>query len=202
MRRQQFSVSGFVLVGGESRRMGCDKGLLQLHGAPLLLRAARSLSVYVDSVTLLGSPDRYSQFDLPVLADEVTLAGPLAALATALKHSGSDWNLFLACDLPLVSRSVIERLVGQIAETHAQALVPRTASGWQPLCAAYHRSCLSVMEQSLARRELSVVGLFPSLCVQEINASPSEDARSWDQMFSNINTIEEWEQVRRELEER
>jgi molybdopterin-guanine dinucleotide biosynthesis protein A len=198
--RQRFPIGGFVLVGGESRRIGRDKALLEWHGEPLLLRAAKLLTTYLDSVTLLGSPARYSRFGLPVLADDFTQAGPLAGIATALRHSCYEWNLLLACDLPLVDGRVVKRLIEQVAATRALAVVPKTASGWQPLCAAYHSSCLAVMEEALARRELSVIRLFPALSVEEISASPSEDPCTWEQLFRNMNTADEWEQVQRSLE--
>ena len=197
---QQVPIGGFVLVGGESRRMGSNKALLELHGEPLLLRAATLLSTYVERVTLLGSPDLYSPFGLPVLADQYTSAGPLAGLAMALKHSSFEWNLCLACDLPLIDGRVIKRLMERIAATGAQAIIPKTASGWQPLCAAYHRSCLPLMEEALACREFSISGLFPALRVEEVTAPPSEDPFTWDQLFRNINSTEEWERVRRSVE--
>jgi molybdopterin-guanine dinucleotide biosynthesis protein A len=198
--RQRFPIGGFVLVGGDSRRMGRDKALLEWHDEPLLLRAAKLLTTHLDSVTLLGPPARYSRFGLPVLADDFTQAGPLAGLATALRHSCHEWNLLLACDLPLVDGRVIKRLIEQIATTRARAVVPKTAGGWQPLCAAYHRGCLTVMEEALAQRELSVIRLLQALPVEELTASPFEDPFTWEQLFRNINTAEEWEQVRRSLE--
>ena len=197
---QRLPIGGFVLAGGESRRMGCDKALLEWRGEPLLLHAAKLLSAHLDSVTLLGSPARYSQFGLPVLADEFTQAGPLAGLATALRHSCYEWNLFLACDLPLVNARVIRGLIERVATTRARALVPKTTSGWQPLCAAYHRSCLAAMEEALARRELSVIRLFQALPVEELIASPSEDPFTWDELFRSMNTAEEWEHAQRSLE--
>jgi molybdopterin-guanine dinucleotide biosynthesis protein A len=191
------TIAGFVLVGGESRRMGSDKALLELEREPLLLRAARLLDRFVDTVTLLGSPARYSRFGLAVLADEFTVAGPLAGLATALKHSSHEWNLFLACDLPLVNEHVIQLLTERMATSYAQAIVPRTTDGWQPLCAAYHRSCLPLMEEALARRDLSIVKLFTTLRVEPVDADFRADPFHWDQLFRNINSAEEWEELRR-----
>jgi molybdopterin-guanine dinucleotide biosynthesis protein A len=164
------------------------------------LRAAKLLATHLDSVTLLGSPARYLRFGLPVLAEDFAQAGPLAGIATALRHTCYEWNLLLACDLPLVDGRVIKRLIEQIAATHARAVVPKTTGGWQPLCAAYHSSCLATMEEALARRELSVIRLFPALAVEELAVSPSEDPLTWEQVFRNMNTLDEWEQVRRSLE--
>src|SRR3990172_4918807 len=90
MAARMNSAAGFVLVGGQSRRMGCDKALLEIEGAPLCLRIASLLQPYVKTVTLLGPPARYSGFGLPVLADQQPGQGPLGALYTALKYSPFD----------------------------------------------------------------------------------------------------------------
>src|SRR5687767_5684957 len=93
----KFAIGGFVLAGGESRRMGRDKALLEFQREPLALRAARLLQPYAEEVTLLGPAQLYSHLDLPVIPDAFPSRGPLAALCTALKYSKYHWNAFLAC---------------------------------------------------------------------------------------------------------
>lgn len=194
------SVTGFVLVGGESRRMGQDKALLELGGRPLFLRAADLLLPHAREVVLLGSPARYSHFGLPVLEDQYPARGPLGGLWTGLKNSSCDWNVFLACDLPFLQEGIVEGLLRRVWITSAQAIIPITGNGWQPLCAAYHRSCLPAMQSAIERDDLAVVGLFPFLRVEALSADPSEDLSAWEGMFRNVNTVEEWEQVQRALE--
>ena len=201
MDRQGIWAAGFVLVGGQSRRMGRDKALLELEGQPMLLRVAELLRPYAEDVTLLGSPARYARFGLPVLEDQYPGLGPLGALCTGLRNSSCDWNLFVACDLPFLSPRIIELLLQRARDTTAQAVVPKVGDRWQPLCAAYHRSCLPSIEVLIQRGEdLAVAGLLASLRVEALTPGPFESLRAWEEMFTNVNTAREWEQAQRATE--
>src|SRR5689334_19241981 len=104
-------IQGFVLAGGKSTRMGQDKARLEIDGKPLVLRTAKLLRPYVREVTLLALPERYGDLGLPIIADQWPDQGPLAAICTGLLHSTAEWSIFLACDLPLLSRRFLDLLV-------------------------------------------------------------------------------------------
>jgi molybdenum cofactor guanylyltransferase len=193
---QRNPAAGFVLVGGQSRRMGRDKALLEFDGRVLFLRVANILKPYTREVTLLGSAARYTGFGLPVLEDQHPGKGPLGALYTGLRNSSCEWNLFFACDLPFLNHRLIEMLLERTSDTIAQAIVPEAGDRWQPLCAAYHRSCLASIEAMLHQNEnLSLVGLLSLVRVEVLTPGPSESPRAWEKMFLNVNTPAQWEQV-------
>lgn len=196
---QKFPVGGFVLVGGQSRRMGRDKALLELHGKPLFLRAVELLRPRVAQVTLLGPPARYSGFGIPVVAERRPGRGPLAALCAGLESSSYQWDVFLACDLPFLEGRFLEFLLQRAMEGGAEAVVPRTADGWQPLCAAYHRSCLARMQKSLARARAGIVEVLESLRVDCLGADKLAQDGFSPRMFKNVNTAADWEEVQREF---
>jgi molybdopterin-guanine dinucleotide biosynthesis protein A len=189
------SIAGFVLVGGRSSRMGRDKALLELAGKPLHLRAADLLKRHVAQVSLIGPRARYSHFGLPVLEDAYADRGPLAALYTGLSNSSCDWNVFLACDLPFIGERLIDMLLKRISTTTAQAVVPKTSTGWQPLCAAYHAGCLPYIERAIERGEWAIVDLLPLIQVEPLTGDSSEDPKTWEQMFYNVNTADDWERA-------
>ncbi len=186
-----------MLVGGESRRMGADKALLELRGKPLFLHAVDLLRPRVAEVMLLGPPERYARFSIPVLADRRPDRGPLAALATGLEAAAHDWNLFLACDLPLLEGRFLDFLLERARATDAEAVVPRTADGWQPLCAAYHRRCLPRMQHALETDKRAIVDVLPSLRVEPITEERLAEFGFDPRMFRNINTAEDWAAVLR-----
>ena len=202
-RDNVFQFGGFVLVGGRSSRMGRSKALLESDSRPLALRAADLLSPLVAEVTLLGPPATYAQLGLPVLPDELPDLGPLSALCTALRNSAYDWNIFLACDLPLLERGVLAALTDRVrsisgageiqagVQAGVQAVVPRT-DGWQPLCAAYHRSCLPAMEAALSGNRRSVAGVLPRLRVEALTTHHLGDSAFCARVFRNVNTPQEW----------
>lgn len=190
------AVAAFVLVGGESRRMGIDKALLVFHDKPMFLCVAGLLQPFVEEVTLLGPKARYAGFGLPVVEDVVPGQGPVWAVQTALKRSTHPWNLFFACDLPHLDQQIIELLLARLRQTGAQVIVPVAAGRDQPLCAAYHRSCLPAIGTLLeSETNPSFLKLLSSLRVERILPGPGENRLAWERRFSNVNTRKEWGQL-------
>ena len=196
MTPPKIRAAGFVLVGGHSRRMGRDKALLELHGKPMLVRTAELLQPCVEEVTLLGPKTRYSGFGLPVLEDATPGTGPLGAVHTALKSSPHSWNLVFACDLPHLNRRIAELLLERTRETSAQAIVPIAAGRYQPLCAAYHHSCIPSIEAVLeSKGNHSFAAMLSVVRVEGITPGTGENPRVWEELFSNVNTLDQWEQL-------
>jgi molybdopterin-guanine dinucleotide biosynthesis protein A len=179
--------------------MGRDKALLRLNGRPLALRAAEQLVGLASEVTLLGPLDRYRDMGMPVLPDEYPFRGPLAGLCTALRRSKYDWNLFVACDMPYAEREVFEILIRRALAGRAEAVVPLVNEHWQPLCAAYHRSCLPKMEAALRYGSAAVCSVFSELNVEPMEGLAFGDARFCDRLFRSVNSAEDWQKVRREV---
>jgi molybdopterin-guanine dinucleotide biosynthesis protein A len=154
----------------------------------------------VSEVTLLGPPEQFGHLGVRVLADRRPGRGPLEALAAALVDSPYEWNLFLACDLPFLEGKFLEALLRRALVGRAQAVVPRTADGWQPLCAAYRRTCVPIMEQALARDSTGIAEVLPALQVDAIGTEELARLGLSERMFRNINTPADWETAQRELE--
>ena len=129
-------VAGFVLVGGRSSRMGTDKALMKYHGLPLAGYIANELSRVAESVSLVGDRARYSGIGYPVLGGDYPGGGPVGGIVTALRASGSIWNIVTACDLPGVSAEFFGRLLDRTRRLDVQCVIPVTPDGRaQVLCA-------------------------------------------------------------------
>ncbi|HLI31019.1 MAG TPA: molybdenum cofactor guanylyltransferase [Terriglobia bacterium] len=186
---------GFVLAGGASRRMGQDKALLEIKGEPLFLRAANLLKIYVSPVMLLGAPDQYARYGFPILQDRWPGRGPLAALLTGLERSVCEWNIFLACDLPFLPREFIELLLRRVQKSDFDAVVPQTNCRWQPLCAAYRQTCVPKITEALEKGRSGVIDVLPELRVDVITGEQVAASGLSDEIFENVNTPEDWQNV-------
>ena len=184
-------IAGFVLAGGASRRMGLDKALLEFHGKPLLVRAAELLDRHVDSVAIVGNPERYRKLGFAVIPDTIPNRGPLAGICAALGNSAHEWNLILACDMPLVGNALLEILVDRARLTQADAVVPETPQSPQPLCAAYHRRCLPAIKRTLEHSEASVHEALRDIRIDVITPSELRLAGIEDWQFTDADTPEE-----------
>jgi molybdopterin-guanine dinucleotide biosynthesis protein A len=185
--------SGFVLVGGRSSRMGSDKAFLRtgLRAGDMCLAAhvAAVIASVCDAVSLVGDPGRYGEIGFRVIADDYPGLGPVGAIATALHSSDSKWNVAVACDMPAVSREILERILAaatspQNDELHA--VVPVTPDGRvHPLCAAYSLSALAGLREALERDDRKLTHVLSELRTLYL---PCEDT-GWAR---NVNTPEEW----------
>jgi molybdopterin-guanine dinucleotide biosynthesis protein A len=180
--------AGFVLVGGNSSRMGRDKARLPFQGKTLVEHVAAVVAEAAGSVTLVGAPDRYASLGFPMLADKRTGAGPLAGIYTALAASPADWNLIVACDMPSISAPFLRSLIAAAQSSDADCLLPAGPSGLpEPLCAVYHSRCLDVVGAALDRNVRKITDALAGLRI----ATWSTPESAW---FRNVNTPEEWTQ--------
>jgi molybdopterin-guanine dinucleotide biosynthesis protein A len=187
------SLSGWVLVGGASSRMGRDKALIEIAGKPLALVAAEALGVVCKSVWLVGDPDRYGTLGLPVVSDMHRGAGPLSGIEAALGATRSEWNLVAACDMPLLDAPLLRDLVQEIAQAadHDAAIPQQYPDGRiEPLCALYHQRCHAVASEALAAGLRRISDFIARLTVRYVQVT---DPRP----FLNLNTPEDLENYRR-----
>ena len=182
--------AGFVLCGGQSRRMGRDKALLPMGGKVLIEHMAQLVESAAGSATLVGAPDRYRDLGYPVLADQRAGAGPLAGLVALLRHSKADLNLVVPCDMPglgmpgLGGGFVLKMMEEARAHPECDAVVPTTTSGTGPLSAVYRRSALATFEEDLAAGQLRVRAAVMRLKIRKIWVEPV--------VLQNVNTPDEW----------
>jgi molybdenum cofactor guanylyltransferase len=177
------SHAGYVLAGGRSSRMGCDKALLPFRGGALAESVARAVRWAAGSAVLVGNPALYQHLGYPAIPDLCPGAGPLGGILTALHHTSADWNLVAACDMPELSGEFLRLLID---DADGDAVVAVGPSGRpEPLCAVYHRRSRPVLERALRRGVRSVRAALEDLRV--VLVSVPELAP-----FQNVNTPEDW----------
>lgn len=177
--------AGFVLVGGNSTRMGRDKALLPCRGATLVECVAAQVEAAAGSVALVGHPERYRALRYRLIPDLSPDCGPLGGLEAALSDTEAEWNLVVACDMPAVTAQVLASLLERAERCGGDCLVPVAAGRPQPLCAAYHRRCQPGIRAAMRRQVRQMTEVVAGL-----NAVlwPVAEA-AW---FQNLNTPGDW----------
>jgi molybdopterin-guanine dinucleotide biosynthesis protein A len=180
-------LTGFLLAGGKSGRMGQDKAFVQFQGMTLLDRALATLHGITPSVVLVGSRDKLASYG-EVVEDIFPNAGPLGGIHAALRSSETDLNLLLAVDLPLVSSGLLCYLLDRAKTAPSLLTVPRTSDGWQPLCAVYRKTFADLAEQALAQGHYKVDALFRPNILQVVTEQELNTAGFSPAAFKNVNT--------------
>lgn len=164
----QQDIDGWILCGGEGRRMGGqDKGLLTWQGDALARHAARRLAPQVRSITLNANRhlDQYGAWGWRVQPDDPDLpekAGPLSGMLTGLRQAQGHWLQFSPCDSPALPADLTGRL--RQAARDADALIavpcsvdPRTGEPWHHWTAALaHRDTRDLLQQMIGQGERRV----------------------------------------------
>jgi molybdopterin-guanine dinucleotide biosynthesis protein A len=183
-------VSAAILAGGRARRFGgVDKASLAVGRARIIDRQLAALSAVADDIRIVADrADRYPDAGVRVIPDAIPNAGPLGGLYTALVDARHDWSIILACDLPFVTAALLERLlIERDVDERAEAIVPRSARGLEPLCAVYRRNCAEAARARIARGALRVDGLLEDVRARVLAAEAlaPDDAGL---LFENVNT--------------
>ncbi len=193
------SVTGVILAGGKSRRMGQDKAFLPFGKGMLIERVIEVIQQVTDDVILIANtPEQYQRFGLPMFSDVIPEAGSLGGIYTGLVYAKTAYSLCLACDMPFVKPDFLRLLCETAAE--ADVVIPRNTEDFQPLCAVYSQVCREAIRQKIDAGHLKITGFFEQVRVRVIEGELLARYDPHNAMFFNANTPEEYEQARRMLE--
>jgi molybdopterin-guanine dinucleotide biosynthesis protein A len=185
-----------VLAGGRSARMGSDKALLDLGGAPLIEGVLAVVRPLFPRVAIIArDPAAYGDLGVPVWPDRIPGKGALGGIYTALWQAAGAPVFCIACDMPFANRHVIAHLRA-CAPGH-DAVVPRSARGYEPLHAVYDVACLPPIEEMLGADRLSIHALFARVRVRTVEPDDLHRLDPSGRCLMNVNTPEELEAARR-----
>lgn len=106
MNLNNSDITGIVLAGGQSRRMGFNKAEAEMNGESMLIRMIHKMKAVTPTILVSSGAVTYTNISLPQIPDEFPQCGPLGGIYSVLKTSNTSLNLFVSCDIPLVSVSL------------------------------------------------------------------------------------------------
>ncbi|MDR0269304.1 molybdenum cofactor guanylyltransferase [Paenibacillus sp.] len=201
-------ITGVVLAGGQSRRMGTNKALLAVGKEKVIetIISAMTESVY-DLLIAAGdhTADAYRELGLEIACDRFPGQGPLSGIHAALHAIKTPWIIVAACDMPFVSPELFRFLKKIVEEEEVvrargegiQAVIPLEGGRVQPLLAAYHISALPQLEEALLSGRLRMTDWLAQLRVRYITeeALLQETGLHAGHVFFNMNHPEDYHMV-------
>ena len=199
-----FDVEGFILVGGQSSRMGSDKAQLVFGRQTGVQHITAALRTLTPRVRLVGARDKGKSTGLKNVPDTYERWGALGGIQAALAACQSDWAVIAACDLPLVTAELFARLWHFTRQTEGEtfdAIVPiQPDQRPQPLCSIYRReSCAEVAKQLIAAGEHKPRALLAKVRTRWVKFGELSDLPGAEDFFLNVNTPHDYERARRVL---
>lgn len=189
----EHDITGVILVGGKSRRMGKDKAFLKVDGKPLFERVLDVFRESFAQVVLVGNREEcFTGYGLPVLPD-IYPGSSLGGLYTGLHNATTEYVFVSSCDLPFPNTDVLRYLCS--LRNGYDAVVPTTANGYEPLFALYSKSCLGPIKRLLDSGDFCAYAYYPQVRVRYV---AHEELARFDRdgkAFLNINTPEEFAKI-------
>jgi len=180
--------SAAILAGGKSSRMGTNKALLEVGGSPMLRRTAGLLRPLVEDLFVVADdPAPYADLGLPVVPDVHPGCGAAGGIHAALSRAAHPLVLCVACDMPHLSRALLELLLAA-ALPEDDALLPRVRGYPEPLLAVYGRGALPGFEHAIGAGRLRVVHALEGLRVRYVEERELAAADPGLRSFVNVNT--------------
>lgn len=198
-------ITGVVVAGGKSRRLGHDKRRLKLwsaDGPTLLEHTIRVLADLCDDViVVLNDPAEWSDLPAHIVSDVYPDGGALGGIYSGLRAARHQHALVVAADMPLLNTVLLRWMIAQPREY--DVLVPRLAAsgsarnklGVESLHAIYSRACLAPIAAQLDAGNPQVIGFFGQVRVRIVEADTIARFDPSGHAFRNVNTAEELGQV-------
>lgn len=187
------NISGAILAGGKSRRMGFNKAFIEIDGRSIISRAASVMSaVFGDPVIIANDPALYAGLGLPIIPDEVQGAGSLGGIHTALHHSRTEYVFIVACDMPWLDETCIRRVIDAV--DGSDCVVPFISGRLHPMHAAWSRQALAPLAEAISRGELRINDMLAKLSIKRLTAGHF-NGMPIERSVENVNTREDLERT-------
>jgi len=191
-------ISGVVLAGGASRRMGRDKAFLELGGRPMIeIVLDRIRGVVAETVVVTNTPQQYTHLAARLVGDIHSGVGVLGGIHGGLTAAKHDHALIVGCDMPFLNSQLLEYLIS--LSPRYDVVVPCIDDLLEPLHAIYSRSCLPLIETQIRAGRWQAFSFYPQAHVRYVRLDEITHFDPELLSLQNANTPEDWQKAKREF---
>lgn len=188
-------ITGIILSGGKSSRMGENKSFLKIQNETIIERIVKLMKSIFDEVMIVtNSPDEYKFLGLPLYKDIYKNKGPLGGIHSGLTHSKSEKNFVISCDVPLMTEEMIEYIVEYKSDKTIKFC---NAAGYhQPLAGVYSKSLIVEIEKLISGGDVPDKSFHHFLKMVEAETICPESLPFYKhEIFFNVNNPKDYEEI-------
>ena len=193
-----------IQAGGQSSRMGRDKGLVEFLGKPLVAQVMDRLAPLADEVILTtNTPEAYRFLGVPLFPDLKPGRGALGGLYTALASASHPLVAVVACDMPFASGALLAYARDLLLNSDDDVAVPESSDGMaEPFHAVYRREpCQLAVAQAIDSDLWKLIAWYPQVRVRHITSEEVSRLDPAGLAFRNVNTPDELSQAEQRARE-
>lgn len=182
-------ITGIILAGGKSSRMGTDKGLLKFQGKHLVEYSITALKPFVSEIMIVSNNSAYDNFDYKRVKDYLENQGPVAGIYSGLVETKTENNIVLSCDIPFVTSEVIQKLIKNM-DVDSEIIQIENQGKTMPLIAVYKKSVANKFKKILQTDERRL-----RVAVQSCNYKNVSIKKELEKTTMNVNTREDFKLI-------
>ncbi|MBN1317342.1 MAG: molybdenum cofactor guanylyltransferase [Anaerolineales bacterium] len=188
-------ITGVILAGGKSRRMGRNKAFLDLGGRPMIEVVVEKVRAVAGEVIIVADDvKRYVPFADLCVTDRFAGIGTLGGIHSGLLSARTELALIVGCDMPFLNPAVLTWFI-QAARGY-DVVILKQGEWVEPLHGVYHKNCLPEIERAIRAGKHRVISFFDSVRVRTVSAQEIEHLDPGLASFRNINSPDEWKAAR------
>ncbi len=176
-------ITGIILAGGLSSRMGTDKALIQLDKHKMIEKVIKLIHPFCDNLIISANKNKYHKFGYKVVKDKYKKIGPLGGIITCLNKSNTERNLIISCDTPNISKKTILKLLKE--SQNYDITLPYHNDRCEPLIAVYNRNCIEKLELMVNSSSYKLQSIINNL---NSNIIYFDESDKKEKEFININS--------------
>ena len=183
-------ISGIILSGGKSARMGENKAFIEIDGVPIIHRIYSLFKeLFQEIIIVTNQKELFSNINSEIYTDLLPNKGALGGLYTGLFFSNFSYSFCVACDMPFINKSLVKYLIKNIEDYNV--IVPLTKDGLQPLHAIYSKNCLDAIKKTIENGKYKIIDFYSLVNVKILKEEDFGFLDPLRESFINVNTPEE-----------
>jgi molybdopterin-guanine dinucleotide biosynthesis protein A len=184
------NITGIILSGGKSLRMGQNKAFIEIEGVPIIHRISGLFKeLFQEVIIVTNEKELFENLDLKIYTDILPNKGALGGLYTGIYFSKFDYSFCVACDMPFINKSLVQYLAKNI--DGEDVIVPRTKDGLQPLHALYSKNCLHPIKRVINQGKYKIIDFYSIVKVRIVEEEEFISLDPSKGSFINVNTPDE-----------
>jgi molybdopterin-guanine dinucleotide biosynthesis protein A len=188
-------MTGVILSGGKSVRMGENKAFIDIDGVPIIHRIYTLFKeLFQEIIIVTNQKELFLNFDSKIYSDLIPNKGALGGLYTGIFFSNFPYSFCVACDMPFINRFLVQYLIKN--KEAYDVIVPQTKDGLHPLHAIYSKNCLKPIKETIENGKYKIMDFYQLVKVKIIKEEEFGFLDPIGESFININTPEELRSIR------
>lgn len=189
------AISGIILAGGKSRRMGKNKALLEVGGLTMIERVAGVMSGVCSEIIIAGENScSFEHLGYPMVPDIRPGYGPLSGIHAGLTAANNHFSFVIACDIPFPSEKLMKMIISE--KDGYDVVMLKQGEYLEPLFSLYSKAFIEAAEKSFGNGVYKVTAAIQHVRWKPITVSPGE-IPDLAKSLTNVNTPVDYEEAKK-----